>query len=91
MHDEYVRARQLDAGIQGSDPVVIPFLDAAHKNPGDCFGGQLQWSCYAGKVVSDHIGAQHRRDMENRPTLGLAHFVVGHRAIGGAEVDSLLG
>ena len=79
---------QLHARVGPGDRRVIPLGDLAEEDAGDRLRGELQIRRDPGNVVGQDRRAQHRGKVQNLEA-GLLELIVGHRAVGGAEIHGL--
>ena len=87
MHHSDVVVWQVHARVVFLERSVIPFLDSSKKDASQRVSGELDlWR--AGKVVGWNHSAQHGGEMQDLETRRL-ELIVGHRPIGGAEIDRL--
>src|SRR5262249_5200624 len=63
----------------------------AEEDVGEQRSGKLERLRYVWEVIDDRDDADHRGHVQNRAALRGRHFLVGHRCVARAEVDSLLG
>src|ERR1041385_4280905 len=87
MHHDQIVFGQFCAGIQTSDPLIIPFRDPSQENAGQGWTIEPEFRS-APKVVSNHDSPRHRRDVQYFSWRG-AKLLIGHRTIGGAKVNGL--
>ena len=85
--DDDVDRGKLDSGVLAGDRGVIPLGDLAEEDVGDGRAIELERGA-AGQVVADDDRTGDRRDVQEGPG-GLGQVLVGHRAVGGAEVHGL--
>ena len=71
--------------IAGSFHLVI----LPRKIPARASGVKFKSRLHAGNIVAGDVGAQDRGEMQNRHA-GLLELIVIHRAVGGAEIHSLV-
>src|SRR2546422_11322709 len=75
---------ETDPGVDVLDPGVVPLRDLAEEDVGQDLGCEAELGI-AGEVVRGDHGADHGRDVEQLTGRRL-QLLVGHRAIGGAEI-----
>src|SRR6266567_1629568 len=71
MHDRDRRAREADPGIQRLDRGIVPGLDLALEDAGECRPVELQPGLDAGQVVGDRDSTERDWELEDRSLAGL--------------------
>src|SRR5207245_10005474 len=89
MRGEEASGGQLHPGFSLWDRRVVPLRHLGEEDAGQRFGCEAE-SLDACQVEGRDDGAEHGREMQDRD-LGRRELLVGHRAVGGAEVDRALG
>src|SRR5262249_8794914 len=90
MHHENVCRRQLDSGIGGRDPRIIPLRELAAENVGNQARRQFDRLRNTREIVRDRDDAAYHRDVHHGAALRTRELSVRHGSIAGTKVDGLL-
>src|SRR5205823_14352351 len=80
---------QLQAGISGDDPRVVPFRDLAEEDVRVDVVWQLQVLRTAGQVVGEHDFARGYRQQDDAAR-NFGDFLVGHRRVAAGKVHRMI-
>src|SRR5579875_171441 len=87
MDDGDILVGQRNARIESGDLRVVPGFDLAHEDVGQHRAGQFQMAVDAAEIVGYSDGTKRDRNMNNGTIRTFCQLRVGHRRIGGAEID----
>ena len=89
-HQADLNRRQRDAFVQPRNGRIVPVGDPSQEDIGQHGAAELQIRGHAGHVVNRHDRPDNRRQMHDASGRG-EQLLLGHRRVGCAEEDELVG